>query len=189
MTNPQTSLFPSPAERSSANGNTLIVIDGHALAFRSYYAIRELTNSKGQATNAVFGFVRSLLRILTEGEDETTTVVTFDAPAKTFRHEAYKDYKAGRAPTPDDLPGQIEMIKEIVSHLGLHQVEMPGLEADDLIGTIAKTCEQLGFLIEIVTSDRDAYQLISDRVCVRGLDKTERFGPTDVLEKYGVTVN
>ena len=113
MPNPQTSLFPSPAERSSANGNTLIVIDGHALAFRSYYAIRELTNSKGQATNAVFGFVRSLLRILTEGEDETTTVVTFDAPAKTFRHEAYKDYKAGRAPTPDDLPGQIEMIKEI----------------------------------------------------------------------------
>ena len=189
MTNPQTSLFPSPAERSSANGNTLIVIDGHALAFRSYYAIRELTNSKGQATNAVFGFVRSLLRILTEGEDETTTVVTFDAPAKTFRHEAYKDYKAGRAPTPDDLPGQIEMIKEIVSHLGLHQVEMPGLEADDLIGTIAKTCEQLGFLIEIVTSDRDAYQLISDRVCVRGLDKTERFGPTEVFEKYGVTVN
>ena len=189
MTNPQTSLFPSPAERSSANGNTLIVIDGHALAFRSYYAIRELTNSKGQATNAVFGFVRSLLRILTEGGDETTTVVTFDAPAKTFRHEAYKDYKAGRAPTPDDLPGQIEMIKEIVSHLGLHQVEMPGLEADDLIGTIAKTCEQLGFLIEIVTSDRDAYQLISDRVCVRGLDKTERFGPTEVFEKYGVTVN
>lgn len=189
MTNPQTSLFPSPAERSSANGNTLIVIDGHALAFRSYYAIRELTNSKGQATNAVFGFVRSLLRILTEGGDETTTVVTFDAPAKTFRHEAYKDYKAGRAPTPDDLPGQIEMIKEIVGHLGLHQVEMPGLEADDLIGTIAKTCEQLGFLIEIVTSDRDAYQLISDRVCVRGLDKTERFGPTEVLEKYGVTVN
>ena len=189
MTNPQTSLFPSPAERSSANGNTLIVIDGHALAFRSYYAIRELTNSKGQATNAVFGFVRSLLRILTEGGDETTTVVTFDAPAKTFRHEAYKDYKAGRAPTPDDLPGQIEMIKEIVGHLGLHQVEMPGLEADDLIGTIAKTCEQLGFLIEIVTSDRDAYQLISDRVCVRGLDKTERFGPTEVFEKYGVTVN
>jgi len=189
MTNPQTSLFPSPAERSSTNGNTLIVIDGHALAFRSYYAIRELTNSKGQATNAVFGFVRSLLRILTEGGDETTTVVTFDAPAKTFRHEAYKDYKAGRAPTPDDLPGQIEMIKEIVGHLGLHQVEMPGLEADDLIGTIAKTCEQLGFLIEIVTSDRDAYQLISDRVCVRGLDKTERFGPTEVLEKYGVTVN
>jgi|TARA_Y100000814_G_scaffold12132_2_gene9291 DNA polymerase-1 len=189
MTNPQTSLFPSPAERSSTNGNTLIVIDGHALAFRSYYAIRELTNSKGQATNAVFGFVRSLLRILTEGGDETTTVVTFDAPAKTFRHEAYKDYKAGRAPTPDDLPGQIEMIKEIVGHLGLHQVEMPGLEADDLIGTIAKTCEQLGFLIEIVTSDRDAYQLISDRVCVRGLDKTERFGPTEVFEKYGVTVN
>ena len=189
MTNPQTSLFPSPAERSPANGNKLIVIDGHALAFRSYFAIRELTNSKGQATNAVFGFVRSLLRILAEGKDETITVVTFDAPAKTFRHEAYEDYKAGRAPTPDDLPGQIKIIKEIVNYLGLHQVEMPGLEADDLIGTIAKTCEHLGFFIEIVTSDRDAYQLISDRVCVRGLDKNERFGPTEVFEKYGVTVN
>jgi DNA polymerase-1 len=188
MTDAQSPLFPTPAKRAAANGHKLIIIDGHALAFRSYFAIRELTNSRGRATNAVFGFVRSLLRILTEEGDNDATVVTFDAPAKTFRHEAYKDYKAGRAPTPDDLPGQIETIKEIVSYLGLHQVEMPGLEADDLIGTIAKQCENLGFLIEIVTSDRDAYQLLSDRVCVRGLDKSERFGPSEVFQKYGVTV-
>jgi DNA polymerase-1 len=181
-------LFDSEAERPEANGNKIVIIDGHALAFRSYFAIRELTNSKGQSTNAIFGFIRSLLRILKEEGTFDATVVTFDAPAKTFRHEQYEDYKAGRAPTPADLPAQIDTIKRLVDLLGLHRLEVAGLEADDLFGTIAKRCEALGYHVEIVTSDRDAYQLVSDRVCVRGLDKTERFGPEDVYKKYGVTV-
>jgi DNA polymerase-1 len=116
-------------------------------------------------------------------------VVTFDAPAKSFRHEQYEDYKAGRAPTPDDLPAQIRTIKELVKLLGLYQIEVPGLEADDLIGTIAKRSEQLGYTVEIVTSDRDAYQLVTDRICVRGLDKADRYGPQEVLDKYGVRVD
>ncbi|MEX2542322.1 MAG: DNA polymerase I [Trueperaceae bacterium] len=179
-------LAGQPAPR---NGNKIVLIDGHALAFRSYYAIRELTTSRGRSVNGVYGFLRSLLRILNEEGEHDATVVTFDAPAKTFRHEQYEDYKAGRAPMPHDLPEQIETIKRMVDLLGLYRIEVAGLEADDLIGTIAKSCEASGYTVEIVTSDRDAYQLVSDHVCVRGLDKTDRFGPREVLEKYGVTVD
>ncbi len=184
----QTPLLQSDALKK-ANGHKIVIIDGHALAFRSYYAIRELSNSKGEATNAVYGFLRSLLRILQEEGEFDATVVTFDAPAKTFRHEQYEDYKAGRKEIPEDLPGQIRTIKKVVELLGLYQIEQAGLEADDLIGTIAKRCEAKGYSVEIVTSDRDAYQLVSERVCVRGLTKAERFGPDEVFEKFGVRVD
>ena len=187
MTSSQSKLFDS-SDPPARNGHTVVVIDGHALAFRSYYAIRDLTTSKGRPVNAVFGFVRSLLRILAEEGEHDATVVTFDAPAKTFRHEQFEDYKAGRAPTPDDLPAQIDTIKRLVDLLGLHRIEVAGLEADDLIGTIAKRCEARGYRVEIVTSDRDAYQLVSDNVTVRGLDRRDQFGPQQVFDKYGVTV-
>ncbi len=171
-----------------AAGRKVVLIDGHALAFRSYYAIRDLGNSKGESTNAVFGFVRSLLRILDEEGEYDATVVTFDAPEKTFRHEQYEDYKAGRKPIPEDLPQQLQQIRRLVEYLGLHSLEVPGLEADDLIGTVATRCAERGYRVEIVTSDRDAYQLISDRIVVRGLTKADEFGPEEVFEKYGVRV-
>ncbi len=183
MTETQVPLFAEPR-----NGHTVVVIDGHALAFRSYYAIRDLTTSTGRPVNAIFGFLRSLLRILDEEGEHDATVVTFDAPAKTFRHEQFEDYKAGRAPIPEDLPSQIDTIKRAIDLLGLYQIEVPGLEADDLIGTIAARCADCGYTVEIVTSDRDAYQLINDQVTVRGLDKRDRFGPREVFDKYGVTV-
>ena len=183
MTETQAPLFTEPR-----NGHTMVVIDGHALAFRSYYAIRDLTTSTGRPVNAIFGFLRSLLRILDEEGEHDATVVTFDAPAKTFRHEQFEDYKAGRAPIPEDLPSQIDTIKRAIELLGLYQIEVPGLEADDLIGTIAARCADRGYTVEIVTSDRDAYQLINDHVTVRGLDKRDRFGPREVFDKYGVTV-
>jgi len=170
------------------NGHKVVIIDGHALIFRSYYAIRDLKNSRGQSTNAVFGFMRSLLKILSEEDEHDSTIVTFDAPAKTFRHEQFPDYKAGRAATPDDLPEQIEIIKKLVEYMGLFQIEVPGLEADDLIGTIATKANKLGYAVEIVTSDRDAYQLINDNTVVRGLVKSDRYGPKEVFEKYGVSV-
>jgi DNA polymerase-1 len=176
------------SDPAAAPRHRVVIIDGHALAFRSYYAIRELTNSKGARTNAVYGFMRSLLRILQDEGERDATVVTFDAPAKTFRHEQYADYKAGRAPTPEDLPAQIDTIKKVVALLGLYQIEVPGLEADDLFGTIASKAAKAGYSVEIVTSDRDAYQLISEHICVRGLDKRDRLMPDDVFEKYGVRV-
>ncbi len=189
--NRQTSgLFADASQVSDATTrHRIVIIDGHALAFRSYYAIRELTNSKGERTNAVYGFLRSLLRILQDEGERDATVVTFDAPAKTFRHEQYEDYKAGRAPMPEDLPGQIDTIKKLVTLLGLYQIEVPGLEADDLFGTIASKAASAGYSVEIVTSDRDAYQLVSEHICVRGLDKRDRFTPEDVFEKYGVRVD
>jgi DNA polymerase I len=184
---PETPLFS--AEPIHPNGHKLVIIDGHALAYRSYFAFQNLNTSKGVATNAVFGFLRSLLRILKEEGENDATVVAFDAPAKTFRHEQYAAYKAGRAPTPEDLPQQIQIIKDMVRLMGLYQIEQAGLEADDLIGTMAKRCEAKGYTVEIVTSDRDAYQLVNENICVRGIDKAEHYGPKEVFEKYGVRVD
>ncbi len=176
------------AQQKPVNGNKVIIIDGHALAYRSYFAFQSLSTSKGVATNAVYGFLRLLQRILKEEGDNDATIITFDAPAKTFRHEQYEAYKAGRAAAPDDLHPQVDVIKKLVKYMGIFQIEQAGLEADDLIGTIAKRCEEQGYSVEIVTSDRDSYQLVSDRICVRGLDKTDRYGPKEIFEKYGVTV-
>ena len=177
-----------PEQSPARNGHRIVVIDGHALAFRSYYAIRDLSNSRGETTNAVYGFLRSLLRILAEEGEFDATVVTFDAPAKTFRHEQFEGYKAGRREIPEDLPRQIRQIKQLVELLGLYQIERAGLEADDLIGTIAARCAERGYTVEIVTSDRDAYQLVGEHVTVRGLSKNDRFGPDEVFAKFGVTV-
>src|SRR5690554_3810234 len=190
MSSSQDGLFSAPVTggQQAARDRTITIVDGHALAFRSYFAIRQLTNSRGRSVNAVYGFTRSLMRLLAEDSEDDATIVAFDAPAKTFRHEQYEDYKAGRAPTPDDLPDQIDTIRQVVAAMGLYQIEVPGLEADDIIGTLATRCAADGYLVEIVTSDRDAYQLVSDRIKVRGLDKTQLLGPAEVLEKYGVTV-
>ena len=193
MSNTQRDLFggaraETPASTPETNGKSLTLIDGHALAFRSYYAIRQMQNSRGRSVNAVYGFVRSLLRLLAEDKEGDVTIVAFDAPAKTFRHEQFEGYKAGRADTPQDLPEQIDTIRRMVELMGVYQIEVPGLEADDIIGTLATRSAADGYNVEIVTSDRDAYQLVSERIVVRGLDRTERFGPAEVLEKYGVSV-
>jgi DNA polymerase I len=177
-----------PGGGQPVNGHKVIIIDGHALAYRSYFAFQNLATSKGVSTNAVYGFLRLLQRILKEEGDNDATIITFDAPAKTFRHEQFEAYKAGRAAAPDDLHPQIDVIKKLVRYMGIFQIEQAGLEADDLIGTISKRCEEQGYSVEIVTSDRDSYQLVSERICVRGLDKTDRYGPKEVFEKYGVTV-
>ncbi|MGL4608236.1 MAG: DNA polymerase I [Trueperaceae bacterium] len=179
------SVSPAPA---GPNGHKVVIIDGHALAYRSYFAFQNLSTSQGVSTNAVYGFLRLLQRILKEEGDNDATIVTFDAPAKTFRHEQYEAYKAGRAAAPDDLHPQIDIIKKLIRYMGIFQIEQAGLEADDLIGTIAKRLEEQGYSVEIVTSDRDAYQLVSEKICVRGLDKNDRYGPKEVFEKYGVTV-
>ncbi len=192
----QTSLFadsatsaePKKPATKPVNGHKVIIIDGHALAYRSYFAFQNLSTSKGVSTNAVYGFLRLIQRILKEEGDNDATIITFDAPAKTFRHEQFEGYKAGRAAAPDDLHPQIDVIKKLVRYMGIFQIEQAGLEADDLIGTISKRCEERGYSVEIVTSDRDSYQLVSERICVRGLDKTDRYGPKEIFEKYGVTV-
>ncbi|MEW6422131.1 MAG: 5'-3' exonuclease H3TH domain-containing protein, partial [Deinococcota bacterium] len=165
--------------------DTLVLIDGHALAYRSYFALPPLHNSRGEATHAVLGFLRHALRIARQASNQV--IVVFDPPGGTFRHEQYGGYKSGRAQTPDDLPAQIDRIRALVDALGWPRLEEPGFEADDVIATLTKMAEGKGFQVRIVTSDRDAYQLLDDHVRVLASDFS-LVGPEDVLAKYGVTV-
>ena len=184
----------------------VVLIDGHALAYRSYFALSRgpttMMTSRGEPTQAIFGFMKTLMKLLRDGGDSSkkkipamalsdardhAVIVVFDPPVKTFRHEAFADYKAGRAQTPDDLPEQIRKIKRLVDLMGLVRLEVGGFEADDVIGTLARRAEEAGAEVRILTSDRDAYQLLSDRVRVIGSDNAE-FTPADVKAKYGVTV-
>ncbi|GBF05416.1 DNA polymerase I [Deinococcus aerius] len=165
--------------------DTLVLIDGHALAFRSYFALPPLSNSKGEPTHAILGFLRHTLRLARQASNQV--IVVFDPPGGTFRHEQYDGYKSGRAQTPSDLPAQINRIRDLVDALGWPRLEEPGYEADDVIGTVTKMAEGKGFQVRIVTSDRDAYQLLDDHVRVISNDFA-LIGPDEVQEKYGVTV-
>ena len=158
-------------------------MDGHHLAFRNYFALPEMTTSRGEPVQAVYGFLRTLLKLLREDGD--CVIVVFDAPEPSFRHQAYAEYKAKRPPVPPDFKEQLEKIKEAVDLLGLVRLEVPGYEADDVIGTLAKRAEKEGFEVRIVSTDRDLYQLLSDRVSVWLPDGT-LVTPESVRKKYGV---
>lgn len=176
----------------TAAPNTLVLIDGHALAFRSLFALRRgephvprLTNSRGEATDAIQGFLSLTLRLCKQRSNQV--IVVFDPPVKTFRHEQFEGYKAGRADAPSDLHGQVDRIREIVDALGIPRFEEPGYEADDVIASLTRMAEGTGMQVRIVTSDRDSYQLLDDHVRVIANDFS-LIGPAEVLEKYGVTV-
>jgi len=174
----QPSLFANKPKR-------IVLVDGHHLAFRNYYALKEagLTTSRGEPVQAVYGFARTLLKLLRE--DGECVIVVFDAPGPSFRHEEYAEYKAGRAETPDDFYSQLEKIKKLVDLLGLVRFEVPGVEADDVIGALARRAEQEGYEVAILTSDRDAYQLLSEKTKVITPDGKE-IGPEELRQKYGV---
>ena len=174
----QPSLFDHRPER-------ILIVDGHHLAYRNYFALGELTTSRGEPVQAVYGFARTLLKLLKEDGD--CVIVVFDAPQPSFRHERFAAYKAQRAPTPEDFKPQLEKIKRLVDLLGLARFELAGYEADDVIGTLAKKAEAEGYEVRIVTNDRDSYQLLSDKVRVLKPDG-EEVTPEAVREKYGVTV-
>lgn len=165
--------------------DTLVLIDGHALAFRSYFALPPLNNAGGEMTHAVLGFMKLLLRLARQRTNQV--IVVFDPPVKTFRHEQYDGYKSGRAQTPEDLPGQINRIRALVDALGFPRLESPGFEADDVIASLTRMAEGRGLQVRIVTSDRDAYQLLDDHVKVLANDFS-LIGPAEVEAKYGVTV-
>lgn len=177
---------------TAAHPDTLVLIDGHALAFRSLFALRrgephipKLTNSRGEATDAIQGFLQLMLRLVRQRSNQV--IVVFDPPVKTFRHEQFDGYKAGRGDAPADLHTQVDRIREIVDALGIPRFEQPGYEADDVIGTLTRKAEGTGMQVRIVTSDRDSYQLLDDHVRVIANDFS-LIGPAEVLEKYGVTV-
>lgn len=150
--------------------NRLVLIDGHALIYRAYHAFPGLTSPDGVLVNAVYGFARILLTAIQDLQPNYLAV-TFDHPKATFRHESYVEYKANRAEMPDNLKPQIQIVKDVVASLNIPIFEMPGYEADDLIGTLAlqagaadtATLEGEGTLMTIiVTGDRDAFQLVDE---------------------------
>ncbi len=166
----------------------LYLIDGSAFAYRSFFAIRGLTNSKGEPTNAAFGFARVLLRILRE-EDPSHVAVVFDAPGGTFRDGWYPEYKATRPKTPEELVVQMPMLDALVEAFNLPMLRVPGVEADDVMGTLAAQAAQAGMETVLVTGDKDLLQLVTSATRVYDPNKGDSgawYGPAEVKERFGV---
>ena len=170
----------------------LLLLDGHSLAYRAFFAlpVENFSTTDGQPTNAVYGFTAMLINVLRD-EQPTHLAVAFDESAPTFRHVAYAEYKAGRAETPTDFRGQVSLVKEVLDALRVPRVSKPGYEADDVIATLATQAEADGMDVLVVTGDRDAFQLVSDRVTIlynsRGVSDMRRMTPEAVQDKYGLT--
>jgi len=171
----------------------LYLIDGHALAYRTYFAItgarnERLTNSKGEPTAGVFGFFNVFFRLM-EQEKPEYLAIAFDS-GHTFRNEVYPDYKATRAKMPDDLRLQIERIRQITDAFGIPRLEKEGVEADDVLGSIAVQAVEKGMAVKIITGDRDLLQLVNERIIVNlagsKLSESRDFSPAEVKEYLGV---
>lgn len=170
----------------------LVLIDGHSILNRAYHGLPDLTNSEGLHTNAVYGFLNILFKILDEEKPDYLTVA-FDVHAPTFRHKMFDAYKGTRKPMDEELRQQVPMIKEMLTAMGVKIVEMEGYEADDILGTLSVKAEQAGIEVSIISGDRDLLQLATDHVMIR-IPKTKKTGTeienyktADVIEKYGVT--
>lgn len=161
------------------------LIDGNSYIYRAYYAIKDLSNSKGLPTNAIYGFTNMLLKIIREKKPDGI-IVSFDSPVPTERHRIYKEYKAHRPEAPGDLIEQIPHIRRIISSFHIPIFEFPGYEADDILGTIAKKTASEGADVFIVTGDKDMLQLVDDRVKVYDPMKDKVLDEKFVREKFGV---
>ena len=160
------------------------LIDGTSYIHRAYHAVSSLSNSKGFPTNAIYVFTKMLIRLLSEKRPEYMAVV-LDTKGKTFRHEIYSEYKANRPPTPDDLSVQIPKIKEIIDKLGIKRIEIEGYEADDIMATIAKRCENEGYKVVFVTGDKDFIQLMTPNTEIWDTMKDELKTYEKVKESLG----
>lgn len=170
----------------------IVLIDGHSILNRAFYGVPDLTNAEGLHTNAIYGFLNILFKILDEEQPEYLTV-TFDVHAPTFRHEMYPEYKGTRKPMAEELRQQVPVIKEVLQAMNIATIEKAGLEADDLLGTISHSCEEKGMDVAIISGDRDTLQLATEHVKIRipktkqGRTEIEDYFASDVKEKYGVT--
>ncbi len=170
----------------------LLLLDGHSLAYRAFYAlpVENFSTTTGQPTNAVFGFTSMLINVVRD-EKPTHIVVAFDVSRTTFRSEAFPEYKATRSTSPAEFSGQVDLVREVMTALGISVVSVAGFEADDIIATLVAQSADSDMDVEIVTGDRDAFQLVSDRVTVlypkKGVSDLARMTPEAVEEKYGLT--
>ncbi|WP_261923487.1 DNA polymerase I [Shewanella sp. NFH-SH190041] len=165
--------------------NPLILVDGSSYLYRAYYAPPHLTNSKGEATGAVYGVV-NMLRSLLKQFSPSHIAVVFDAKGKTFRNEMYAEYKANRPPMPDDLRGQIEPLHRIIRAMGLPLIAVPGVEADDVIGTLALQASRDNRACLISTGDKDMAQLVDSNITLINTMTNTILGPEEVKTKFGV---
>ena len=170
----------------------IVLIDGHSILNRAFYGVPDLTNAKGQHTNAVYGFLNILFKILDEEQPQYLTVA-FDVSAPTFRHEMFDGYKGTRKPMLPELKEQVPLMKQMLTAMGVTIIEQAGLEADDLLGTISHRAEEAGLDVSIVSGDRDLLQLATEHVKIR-IPKTKKTGTeiedyyaADVKERYMVT--
>lgn len=172
--------------------NKIVLIDGHSILNRAFYGVPDLTNSEGLHTNAIYGFLNIMFKILEEEKPEYLTVA-FDVHAPTFRHEMYADYKGTRKPMMEELRQQVPVMKEVLQAMGVKIIEQAGLEADDLLGTISKRCEKEGMEVVIISGDRDLLQLATEHVEIRipktkqGKTEIEDYYAADVKARYDVT--
>lgn len=170
----------------------LVLIDGNSIVNRAFYGVPELTNKEGLHTNAIYGFLNILLKVMEE-EAPTHLMVAFDMKAPTFRHEMYEAYKGTRKPMAEELREQIPVLKEVLASMGIPMKEQEGIEADDILGTMARAGEAQGFEVSVVSGDRDMLQLATDRIKIRipktkgGKTTVEDYHSAQVIEKYGVT--
>lgn len=161
------------------------MVDGSAYIYRAYHAVRGLSNSKGLPTNAVFGFTRMLLKLIEERNPEYIGIF-FDSKGPTFRHKIYKAYKANRPPMPEDLLVQLPYIKKITQGFNFPAIEMPGYEADDLIGTCAHLAEKMGFSVIMVTGDKDFMQLVTAKSIIWDPMKDKTINEKSIRETNGI---
>lgn len=169
----------------------IVLIDGHSIINRAFYGVPDLTNKEGLHTNGIFGFVNILFKILEEEKPDYLTVA-FDVKHPTFRHEMYEAYKGTRKGMPQELHEQVPVLKELLTAMGIQTMELPGYEADDLLGTVARRSEEKNMDVLVVSGDRDLLQIVTDkvRVCIpktkRGATEYENYYTKDVQEKYGL---
>ena len=170
----------------------IVLIDGHSILNRAFYGLPDLTNAEGLHTNAIYGFLTIMFKLLEEEKPEYLTVA-FDVHAPTFRHKMYAEYKGTRKPMADELRQQVPVIKEVLHAMGVKTIECAGLEADDLIGTLSNRCENEGMEVTVISGDRDLLQLATENVKIRipktkqGKTEIEDYYAKDVEERYQVT--
>jgi len=188
---PRTKSSPTPSSPVKSDSHKVLLLDGHSLAFRAFFALPEtLVTSSGQVTNAVYGFTAMLIKLLAD-ERPQGVVVCFDKGVPRFRVDRYAEYKAGRAATPELFKQQLPLIREVLESLRIPMVDSEGYEADDLLATLTRRCRAEGLEVIIVTGDRDILQLVGAGVVVimtrRGISDVIRYDAPTVLERYGVT--
>jgi DNA polymerase-1 len=180
--------MPSTTQTSSTPPHDprprLFLIDGYSNIFRAFYAIRNLSNSRGEPTNAVYGFVQMLKKLLREESPELIGVAL--EGGRTFRSDKFEDYKANRAPMPEDLQSQLPWIRKLLAAYRIPTLELAGFEADDVLGTLSCRAAEAGYQVVLVSADKDLMQLVEPRVSLYHTGRNKLYGPREVTEDFGV---